>query len=336
MSRRRLLLQLAAGVAIAAATLYLTYRSLDLDGLTAVLKNVRWPLLLLVLPFLGLSYVFRTIQWQILLAPVRRVGFSCAVSPLLAGFMINSVLPARLGEFARALLLSRRTGIPAASSLATVVLSRIFDGLTLTAMSLVALASLWDHLDPPVRTGLILAGAGYVLVLAFAVSIRVWRARACALSVAPLRWAGLHRAADRFESLLLSFADGLAVLRSVRDLVLVSLFAILVWTSLVLSAAPVFFALSLPFRWYYPALVLILAAFGMLIPTPAGTGTVHAALTAVLPAVTDLTAPQAGGLALVFHVTQFLPIIAAGLAAALHEGLRPADVVDGKQGMPGR
>lgn len=335
MSRRRLLLQLAAGVAIAAAALWMTFRSLDLDGLAGVLQNVRWPLLLLVLPFLGLSYVFRTIQWQILLSPVRRVGFGCAVSPLLAGFMVNSVLPARLGEVARALLLSRRTGIPRASSLATVVLSRIFDGLTLTAMSLAALASLWDRLDPPVRTGLILAGAGYVLVLAFAVSMRVWRGKACSLSVAPLRLAGFHRAADRVEGVLLSFADGLAVLRSVRDLALVALLAILVWTCLALSAVPVFYALSLPFRWYYPALVLILAAFGMLVPTPAGTGTVHAALTAVLPAVTALTSPQAFGLALVFHATQFLPIIVAGLAAALREGLRPADVVDGERGMPG-
>lgn len=327
MSRRRILLQLAAGLAIAAVALWLTYRSLDLEGLSGVLAGADWAALLLVLPFLALSYVFRILQWQVLLSPIRRVGFRCAAPSLLAGFMVNSIMPARLGEFVRALLLSRRTGVPRASSLATVALSRVFDGLTLTAMSLGAVAAFWDTLDSPIRSGLLLAGAGYVAVLAFVVALWVWRGRACSLAVRPLRAAGLAGAADGLERMLMSFAEGLAVLRSLRELAAVAALAVLVWASLALSAAPVFLALSLPFRWYYPVLVLILAAFGMLVPTPAGTGTVHAALTAVMPALTGLSTPQAGALALVFHASQFLPIIAAGLAAALHEGLRARDVV---------
>ncbi len=336
MSRRRILLQLAFGLATAAGALWLTYRSLDLDGLSGVLAGADWKILLLVLPFLGLSYVFRIVQWQILLSPLRRVRFSEASSPLLAGFMVNSVLPARIGEVVRALLLSRRTGVPRAASLATVALSRVFDGLTLTAMSLAALATLWGRLASPVRTGLILAGAGYVLVLAFVVAVRIWRDRACALAVRPLSMLGLHGPAGRLEAALHSFADGLAVLKSLREVVAVSLLALLIWSCLAASVVPVFIALSLPFEWYYPALVLILAAFGMLVPTPAGTGTVHAALTAMLPAMTDLSHPQAGALALVFHVTQFLPVIAAGLIAALHEGLRARDVVDGDAAQPGQ
>jgi uncharacterized membrane protein YbhN (UPF0104 family) len=189
-------------------------------------------------------------------------------------------------------------------------------------------ASLWDRLDPAVRTGLILAGAGYVMVLFFVIALRIWRERACALAVRPLAALGFHGMSIKVEAVLLSFADGLAVLRSFRDLVSVSVLSVLIWSSLVVSVAPVFLALSLPFLWYYPALVLILAAFGMLVPTPAGTGTVHAALTAVLPAVTDLSTLQSGALALVFHATQFLPIIVAGLAAAIHEGLRAKDVVE--------
>ena len=54
-----------------------------------------------------------------------------------------------------------------------------------------------------------------------------------------------------------------------------------------------------------------------------------------MPALTGLSTPQAGALALVFHATQFLPVIAAGLAAALHEGLRARDVVGSDTGPPG-
>lgn len=328
MSRRKLVVQLAAGLAIAVTALWLTYRSLDLEGLSSVLARADWLLLLLALVPLALSYVFRIMQWRVLLSPLRKVSFAEAAPPLLAGFLVNSIFPARIGEVVRALLLSRRTGVPRASSLATVALSRVFDGLTLTAMSLIAVALLWERLDAPVRTGLILAGAGYVIVLFFVIALRIWRAKACALAVKPFRVLGFQSFAGRVEAALHSFADGLAVLRSFRDLISVSILSILIWSSLVVSVTPVFWALSLPLRWYYPALVLILAAFGMLVPTPAGTGTVHAALTAVLPAVTEFSTVQSGALALVFHASQFLPIIVVGLIVALHEGLKARDVVE--------
>jgi hypothetical protein len=327
-TRRRLALQLAAGIAVAATALWLTYRNLDLQGLRALLADAGWGWLLLVLPPLAMSYVFRIIQWRILLSPVRKVTFSQATPPLVAGFMLNSILPARIGEFARALLLSRRTGVARASSLATVVLARIFDGLTLTAMSLIALAMYWEGFEAGFRTGLLLAGAGYLGVLGFAVALRLWRDRACAAASAPFRMLGLGGAASAVDRILRSFAEGLAVLTGVRELVQVALLSICIWGCLALSVVPAFVSLGMPMDPFHPVLVLVLAAFGMLVPTPAGIGTVHAAITVVMPALSTLSTSQAGALALVFHASQFVPVILAGIPAILHEGIRPGDVTD--------
>lgn len=328
MKRSRTILQLLLGILIALAALWLTYRSIDLAGLLDVLRNAHWAALALVLPPLALSYVFRTLRWQVLLSPIRRTSFGEAMPPLLVGFMVNSLLPARVGELVRALLLSRRIGISRASSLGTVFLARTFDGLTLTAMTLLAMASLWGLLDRGVRTGLVAASAGYIVVLLCAVALRKWKRRAADAFVWPFRKGGMGHLADRAERMMLSFADGLDTLSSWREVVQISLLSLGVWLSLALSVAPAFLALRLPMQWHYPVLVLILAAFGMLIPTPAGTGTVHATLRFVLPAVTVLTAAQAAALALVFHASQFIPIIVAGIIAAVREGVRPKDVVD--------
>ena len=64
----------------------------------------------------------------------------------------------------------------------------------------------------------------------------------------------------------------------------------------------------------------------MLIPTPAGTGTVHGALVLVLPGLIGIPVETVRLFALLFHTSQFLPIILAGLVAALWEGVTPATI----------
>jgi uncharacterized protein (TIRG00374 family) len=330
-TRTRTLIQLAVGLSIALLALWLTYRNTDRAGLAEVLGGARWGVLLLVLPPLVLSYVFRIVRWQVLLSPIRKISFRDAASPLLAGFMVNSVFPARIGEVVRALLLSKRTGISRASSFGTVVLDRIFDGLTLTAMTLVATASLWSLLEPGVRTGLIAASAGYIAVLFCAIALRKWKHRTASALIRPLRKIGFRVLSEKLEQILISFAEGLATLQNWREVLQISLLSAGVWLSLALSVAPAFWALRMPMEWHYPILVLILAAFGMLIPTPAGTGTVHATLRFMLPALTALRPAEAAAFALVFHASQFIPIILAGVVAAISEGVRAEDVMKAEE-----
>ena len=55
----------------------------------------------------------------------------------MVGFATNNLLPARLGELARAYLLRRRTGLRKTFVLASIFLERVFDGLALVALILV-------------------------------------------------------------------------------------------------------------------------------------------------------------------------------------------------------
>jgi uncharacterized protein (TIRG00374 family) len=311
---------------IAAAALYLTFRKTDWQSLLDTLGRIDPLPLLLVLPLLAMSYLFRIQRWKILLKPVSGVTFREASAPLLTGFMVNSLLPGRVGEILRALLLSRKTGVPRAASFATVVIARLFDGLVLSAMALVLMGVMWRELDSAVRTGLVAATVLYLVILAVLLTMRRWREGVIGVIVAPFRWIGLRGLADRVGKLFHSFAGGLEVLKSGSEVLLVSLLSLGVWASLTASVIPVFFALGIGFQWYHPLLILVLAGLGMLIPTPAGTGTVHYALGVVFPAITGIEGSTAKVMAIVFHATQFLPIIAAGLIAAVREGVTAGTV----------
>ena len=309
-------LKLVAGILIAVLTTWLTFRKTNWVELQGVFETAGWGYALAVLPALAASYVFRIYRWVTLLAPIGKVKKSTAASPLITGFMLNSILPARLGEFARSALLSRRTKIPFASSFATVVIARLFDGLALTGLALVVMAAMWSSLSTTVRGGLIAAGCGYIAVLIVLVALRKWHERTVSVIVWPLKRFKLFKAAKAMEKMLLDFAAGLDILKDPGELLRVTFFSVLVWLSLCASVIPVFMALDIQWEWYYPALVLVLAGFGMLIPTPAGAGTVHYALGVLFPAITGLEEPKAKAMALFFHATQFLPVIIAGLAVS--------------------
>jgi len=306
-------LKISAGLAIALTAIWFTFRETNWLELETVLGSARWVYALAVVPALAASYVFRIYRWTTLLAPIKKVSKTTATAPLLTGFMLNSFLPGRLGEFARAALLSRRTAIPFASSFATVVIARLFDGLALTGLTLVVMGAMWGSLSPSVRGGLIAAGCGYIGVLIVLIALRRWHEATARFIVLPLRKLHFTAVATKIEKLLLEFAAGLDILKDPVELLKVSVLTGGVWLSLCLSVIPVFYALEMQWNWYYPPLILVLAGFGMLIPTPAGTGTVHYAIGVIFPAITGIPEPKAKALAILFHATQFIPVILAGL-----------------------
>ncbi|MCK5035929.1 MAG: flippase-like domain-containing protein [Candidatus Sabulitectum sp.] len=306
-------IKLGSGILIAALTVWLTFKNTDWAALKSAFSSARWGYVLLVIPALASSYVFRVYRWVTLLAPLKNVKKTVAAPPLLTGFMLNSILPGRLGEFARSALLSRSTGIPFVSSFATVVVARLFDGLALTGLTLVVMTAMWDSLAKAVRGGLVAAGCGYIAILFILIALRKWHEATARVLVFPMRKLHFDKAAARIEKMLLDFATGLDVLKDPAEMLKVSALTAGVWLSLCVSVVPVFYALEMPWNWFYPPLILVLAGFGMLIPTPGGAGTVHYAIGVLFPAITGIPESQAKALAILFHATQFIPVIIAGL-----------------------
>jgi len=308
-------LKTGVGAVVALATLWLTFRETDWAELARVVSGASLLPLLLVLPLLAGSYAFRVLRWRVLLSHMELIPLRVLTPPVLVAFMMNSVFPGRVGEVVRAVLLARKTNVPFSSGFATVVVARLFDGLSLTFLTLLVMASMWDNLAGPVRTGLMLAGGGYIVVLLILAGLRAWHEKAAAILVKPLRILGVHGLAARVEGLLLSFAAGLSVLKSPRDLLKTVAFSAGVWVCLTASVMPVFWSLGISFQWFVAPLVLVLAGLGMLIPTPAGTGTIHYLLGVVFPVITGIPEASAKAMAILFHSSQFLPIILAGLVA---------------------
>jgi uncharacterized protein (TIRG00374 family) len=91
---------------------------------------------LIILP----AYVLRAVRWKLLLFPVRKnVRVSTAFWSTGVGFMVNTLVPIRLGEFVRAYILGEREGIGFAPGFSSIVVERTLDLIGLLTIGIVAM-----------------------------------------------------------------------------------------------------------------------------------------------------------------------------------------------------
>jgi glycosyltransferase 2 family protein len=114
--------------------LWYTFRKTDFEAMWISLKSANW---FMLIPYLGVLFVIhmaRTLRWGNLLSPLEKVPFRALHEASAIGFMMLVILPFRLGEFARPVLIAQRTGIKRSAAMTSVVFERIVDGVTMAAL----------------------------------------------------------------------------------------------------------------------------------------------------------------------------------------------------------
>jgi glycosyltransferase 2 family protein len=133
---------LGIGLLFSALALYFTFKNIPLQDLAAYLKRINYfwiiPSLLIALA----SYLIRIWRWQVILIPVKRSGFKSALHPLAIGFMLNCILPGRIGEIARPAIYYKRENVEFSKVLGTAAIERIFDALCLLIFFIYILATI--------------------------------------------------------------------------------------------------------------------------------------------------------------------------------------------------
>jgi len=215
------LLRALAGVAISALALWLTLRGKDLGAIWAATKEGDYRALGPYLVILLVIQVIRTVRWGLLLRPVADVPFARLNAVSAVGLMALMLLPFRLGELARPLLIAERGRLRTSAALSSVVVERAADGLFTGLLLVIALLALPDG-TPGIR---LLRVGGAIVTAAFAAVIVflffAYRNRAGAVRVARAVLRPLSpRLADRAASMLDAFIHGLRVLPGRRSVVL--------------------------------------------------------------------------------------------------------------------
>jgi uncharacterized protein (TIRG00374 family) len=324
----------AASIGLAAALFAYFIARVPLADVGRSLAQVK-PYWLVLSVLLALtSYTLRALRWGIILRPVgpARVGdlWGCTA----AGFAANTILPARAGEVVRPLLLSARSGLPAAATLASILTERIMDLASMLLLFAVGALLARRQIAPgalaPLRDAAVLTFLALLGVIAVVVLLLRGRERAVAFATARLP----AKLRDRGRRFLDHLLDGLAVLRSPSRLVQLTVWSLAVWVvaSVQVEALARAFALSVGL----PASFILLAmgGVGLVVPTPAGVGGFHAAMQFALTRFFGIDLPTATAFALLHHGVCFFPITIAGLIYAAAVGFKLGGVPSAELEVP--
>lgn len=308
------------GLLVSVGAVGLLAATVDIPAAAARLVSVDPVWLLVPLAALAVQLSIRAWRWSILLTaatgtPVRAVR---VVGPMAVGYLVNAVLPARLGEVARAVLVARREPLAVAAVAASVVVERVVDLSALLTIGLVSTGAV-GAIGPTA----IVATAGLVIVLGI-------------LAVSA-RWVAAHlpgRLPERARVVVVQFLDGIAGVGP-RPLLAAFGLSLVAW----MGDVALFWACgqALGVEVALPAAIAIAvgAALGTALPAAGGylgtyeLGAVAMGTLAGIPADTILA------IAVLAHVFAVVPVALLGVAAVVRMGVRFDATAIGRPGPAG-
>ena len=273
------------------------------------------------------GFLVRALRWKVLLHPLKaNTRLRSRFASVSIGFAVNNVLPARLGEFARALALSAIEPIPVSGAFGSLVVERFLDSIVLLSFFLVPMALP----SFPVADELLSGAVGGAILRATFGMLAIFFLGLVALLIFP---DPLIRAAEkicrrfpggvgpRMISALESFLEALKVLR--RPVLLTKAilwsYGFWFWQGFSFWLAMRAFGIDLGFD----AAVFTMALVGFAVAIPAAPGffgTFQLGTDLALSGVYDVPEPTALAFSFGYHLGGFLPITIIGLYYASRLG----------------
>jgi uncharacterized protein (TIRG00374 family) len=278
--------------------------------------------LLMLLTLVG--FWFRAMRWRWLIRSPKPVGFVSLFSATMVGYMANNLLPFRLGEFVRPYVLARRERLRNSALLATIVVERLVDLITLLLIFGIALAV--HPISSDSLAGRITnRGAGVLLVMCLALTgllIVVERTPRLMAALIRLVTSRLPAATgERVAHSLHHFVEGLTLFRDLPRLAWVFVLSFVAMGFFTLCLTASMWAMHLDVPWYGGLVMLVVTAIGIMVPAAPGyIGTLNLACVAGL-ALFGVGRQAAIPFSWFYWAGQWLPITLVGMWYLRREGL---------------
>jgi uncharacterized protein (TIRG00374 family) len=274
------------GLVVSLAAVYFITSQVNLNQLKDAIVGAHYIYVLPTIFFLLLGLVTRAFRWQVLLSGDLPIGRTFSIMNV--AYLVNGVLPLRIGEVARIYLATRATPpVPPMKTASTIIVERLLDLLAVVLMVVLALAG--GPVPNQIRASALISGV--LAIVGFVVLIGLASQRLLANRL--LLWT-LHlidRQSDSPLAVQLTrwldhFLDGLQPLTRPR-----ALFAALVWTAAswgisTIAGYILMFTFYTQASWAATMLYIAAAAFAIAVPAVPGNlgpyeGSIYLAISAM-------------------------------------------------------
>ncbi len=332
---RRAWIRAAWTAPIAVVALWYAFRQAEPSEVLGAFADVHLGWVAAALAAMAASVLVRFARWGLLVRAVAPVSAGRLFRICAIGIMAIDVLPVRTGELVRPLLLKRQAGVPFGAGMATCVVERLLDLVSVLAVLFVGMA--WAELpslvirvfDQPVDLAVqgrnailvvlvVLGLPGAVLMLAGEPGVRIIERLLRPLPA---------RLRETIAGALRTFADAHRALGRPGVLAAAGALSALVW----LGNLAVLWLLLQAFGLEgiglaESAVVLLVTALALMVPSPAGAVGVFEAGAVAGLALYAVEPSAAAAFAVALHAVHVGMFVAFGLGSLGAEGVRFGDI----------
>lgn len=306
-------------VAIVGACLFYSFRGVDFGDLALAFGRFD-PLAVAVTTAVSLvGYWIMALRMNFL------SGYTCGnwigLKTFLLSMAVNNVVPAKLGELAKAFYLRRECGYSLSQSISMVFWERFFDLNALLAMGLVVAF----HFR--LKMAFFPLAIGVSVIWACLFCVRKWPEKAERL----IAFIPVERLREFIIEVKLQLVHGVTL----RYLIVLGFYTALVW---LLYAIPTLLIISwvagLKLTMGQILAVFILSSLGMAMPsTPGSVGVFEAAIVFGLNGLFHVDKELALAIGLLIHMMQYIPTTALGLVVLAKSGLSLKTIRQSEEGL---
>ena len=298
------------GILITTVCLYITLREIDWEQFFHLFKTIDYIYLFPIFLVIIVSYWLRAYRWRFLLLPIKQIEMKNLFSITMVGFMLNNILPLRMGEFYRAYAVGKDESLSISASFATIILERIFDILTLLLffffVSRTFVLPEWANKT----SNLIL----FLTCLLFTLLIVMFRFTQVSIKILghfvnylPVKFA------QKLKSLFNSFIEGLGVLKNKGHLLIITILSILIWMLMALFNQLVFYSFSSELPLMAAFTLLVITALGVMIPSAPGYIGTFQLFTIIALGLYSVNKVEALSISIFLHISEYLLVTTMGL-----------------------
>lgn len=274
-----------------------------------------------------LFLVLRAVRWRFMLS--NEVTWSTTFHIQNIGYMLTNILPLRLGDVARAVLIGNVPPITISRGISTMVVERILDMLFIVALFPFTLAYV-PFLEPWMQDaarGSGIAAIVGILILIIAANQRPLAQRFATQLFKRIPFMDTETWVGRIDRLL----AGLDSLTRPKDGLILSILSVILWLPILFSYYAVLVAVGIEPTLPMVAFVVCAAAFSIAAPSsPGQIGVFHAGVIAAL-AMLGQPRAEAASFAFIYHLLNLVGMVVMGLIGIYATGATWGKVIESTQ-----
>lgn len=288
------------------------------------LKSARYGYLSISAGAIVVFMYMRAIRWRFMLnndAPIKTVFHIQNI-----GYLISTVLPLRLGDVARSVLIGSVPPITISRGISTMVVERVLDMLFIVTLLPFTLASV-GHLPEWMRAGALVSGIAAVIaiiVLVIAANQRALVERIVTWILNYLPFMNTRAWVSRVDN----FLAGLDSLTRLKDGAILLLLSAVTWIPIIVAYYATLLAVNIEATPMMAAFVVCAAALSVALPSsPGQIGVFHAGVITALQVWGQPEAASAS-FAFLYHALNSVVLISLGIIGIFSTGATFRQVVD--------